>query len=430
MGSGRRSKSGRLLACLLFAFRLAAQEDVLERAASLDAERKCEEAERTYQSLLNAGSPSSPLLNNLGYHYLACGSPQEAETAFERVLTIDPTHRNANLELARLALARRNGAAALAYIERIRSRDAEIALVRAEALDQTGKHQTAVETVNHLLQSAGSDPRLLFAIATTYGRIHLYADAEKAFRAVLRQVPDDFDVLYNFGLAAARVEDYDPAQRAFEAALKSHPDDVDTLYALGKVKQAQQDYLRAVYLLSQARRLAPQRADVTLALARAAQSGGYYGDAIVAYDEFLKLRPGDDMVRRDRALVFGFSRGGLQQGMRDLQAYLEKHPDDGVGYYYLAQLADRQERSEALRYASKAVQSAPKLEKPHYYRGWLLEQLGRFEESAAEARRAVQLDPHDVRAMDLLALDYLNLGRPAGAEPPLRHAIALLSYDH
>jgi tetratricopeptide (TPR) repeat protein len=264
----------------------------------------------------------------------------------------------------------------------------------------------------------------------TYGRIHQYTDAEKIFSEVLQRVPDDFDVLYNFGLAAARVSDYERAERAFEAALKSHPEDVDTLYALGRVKQSRQDYLPAVYLLSQAHRLAPQRPDVTLALARSAQSGGYYGDSILAYDEFLKLRPGDDMVRRDRALVFGFTRGGLQQGMRDLRAYLEKHPNDAVGYYDLAQLADRQDRSEALRYVSKAVQSAPELEKPHYYRAWLLEQLGRFEESAAEARRAMQLNPHDVRAMDLLGLDCLNMGRPEEAERPLRNAIALKPNDH
>jgi tetratricopeptide (TPR) repeat protein len=430
LGSGHRFNSNsRLLTCLLVAFRLAAQEDVLERAASLDAEHKCEEAERTYQSLLNGGSPSSALLNNLGYHYLTCGSRQQAEIAFERILKIDPSHRNANLELARLAVERNNGASALTHVGRIRSGDAEVGLVRAEALDITGKHQAAAKILNGLLQSAGGDPRLLFAVGMTYGRIHKYADAEKVFSEVLQQVPDDFDVLYNLGLAAARGSDYERAERAFEAALKTHPEDVDTLYELGRVKQARHDYLPAVYLLSQARHLAPQRADVTLALARAAQSGGYYGDAILAYDEYLKLRPGDDMVRRDRALVFGFSQGGLQQGLRDLRAHVEKHPNDAVGYYDLAQLSDRQERAEALRNVSKAVQSAPDFEKAHYYRAWLLEQLGRFAESAAEARRAIQLDAHDVRALDLLGLDCLNLGRAVDAEQPLRTAIALEPND-
>jgi tetratricopeptide (TPR) repeat protein len=263
----------------------------------------------------------------------------------------------------------------------------------------------------------------------TCGQIHLYAQAERAFGEIVKHYPDDLDVLHDLGLAAARASDYGRARRAFETVLKARPQDVDTLYDLGRVEEAQHDYTRAMYLLAQARQLAPQRPDVILALARAAQFGGYYGGSILAYDEYLKLRPDDDLVRCDRALVFGFTRGGLEGGLRDLRLYLEKHPTDGVGYYDLAQLSDRVDRDEALRCVSKAIQASPELEKAHYYRAWLLEKLGRLEESAAELQRVILLDAHDVRAWDLLGLDYLNLRQPAQAEKPLRKALALEPND-
>jgi tetratricopeptide (TPR) repeat protein len=123
LDSGRHSNGKTLLlTCFLLSFRLGAQQDALGRAASLDAEHKCAEAEGVYQALLNAGSPSSALLNNLGYHSLSCGSLEKARGAFEDVLKMNPSHRNANLELTRLAVERKEPAAALSYLSHIRTR--------------------------------------------------------------------------------------------------------------------------------------------------------------------------------------------------------------------------------------------------------------------------------------------------------------------
>ena len=51
-----------------------------------------------------------------------------------------------------------------------------------------------------------------------------------------------------------------------------------------------------VYVLAQARQHAPNRPDVLLALARAAEDAGFYGDSVVAYDEYLQISPKDDSV--------------------------------------------------------------------------------------------------------------------------------------
>lgn len=413
------------LASAVFVCHISAQEQLLREAARLDSEQKCAEAERVYQQALAAGTPSPALLNNLGNHYLICREPEKARGYFERLLRLNPADVNANLQLARLAAEKKQGARALQYLSHVGGDDPAVLLIRAEALQQTGQTKAAGAILDGLFKDAGNDPRLLFAIGMTCGRAGLYGRAESAFSAVLAHAPDDFDVLYNFGLAASRAGHSERARSALEVALKMRPGDVDSLYELGRVYSNLQDYNRAVYVLAQARKAAPQRADICLALARATQMAGYYGDSILAYDSYLKLKPGDDLVRRDRALLYGFSRAGRDQGLQELKAYVQKHPRDAVGFYDLAQLLDRVDRAKALECVSTAVRLDPRFEPARYYRAWLLQKLGRSQESASDLEVALRIKPDDARAMDLLGLDKLDLGKPAEAEKVLRRALAL-----
>ena len=150
-----------------------------------------------------------------------------------------------------------------------------------------------------------SDPRANFSLGLTCARIGLYDRAESAFQSVLVQHPEDYGTLLNLGRAAARAQHYSRAQSALEVAAKMRPADIEPLLELGLVYGALQDYSRSVYVLAQARRLAPGRPDVLLALGRASEDAGFYGDAVLAYDEYLQLHPEEDTVRRDRARVCG-----------------------------------------------------------------------------------------------------------------------------
>ena len=199
-----------------------------------------------------------------------------------------------------------------------------------------------------LLKEAAADPRLGFLYGLTCARIGAYDRAEAAFNTVLVQQPDDFDVLFNLGRAAARARHYDRALRAFEVALKLQPNHVDSLLELAEVNAALHDYPRAIYLLANAKQLAPARPEIPLALAHTAQAGEYYGDAAIAYDEYLRLRPADDTARRDRALIYGYTGTRLAEGLKELAWYIQKHPDDPLGYYDLAQLTWRDHPQEAL----------------------------------------------------------------------------------
>ncbi len=417
------------MALLALVWRGAAQQQALREAARLDREGRCEEAQKYYRQALAQGSPSPALLNNLGNHYLICGQPQKARSYFEQLIKINPAHANANLQLARIATDQRQGSKALEYLARVKESGPAVRLLRAEASYWAGRHEAALSILNALEKEAGGDPPVLFSLGTVYARIGRYDRAESAFQAVLVKQPGNFDVLFNLGRAAARAAHYDRAQSALEVALKLRPGDADTLLELGLVHAARQDSSRAVYYLAQARQRSPKRADILLALARAAEDAGFYGDSALAYDEYLALRPDDDKVRRDRGRVYGYSGTRLEEGLKEMAWYIEKHPEDPIGHYNLAQFTWRSEPEKSLEQLEKALRLDPGFAPARVSLAWLLHRMGRSAEAAPHLQAALKVMPDNVRALDLLGLAYLSLGRAAEAEKVLRRAEALAPDD-
>jgi len=414
---------------LVLALRAGAQESPLRQAARLDQGQKCGEAERFYQQALAQGPPSPALLNNLGNHYLLCGDREKARGYFERLVKVNPQHANANLQLARIAADRREGERALEYLAHVSDSQPSTRLLRAEALHWAGKTAAALALLDGMQKEAQADLSLEYLYAMTCARIGAYDRAVPAFNAVLAQHPDDFDVLFNLGRAAARARLYDRAVHALEVAVKLQPTNVDALMELAGVNASLGDYARAIYVLAQAKQLAPERPDVRLAMAHAAQSGEYFGDAAVAYDEYLRLKPDDDTAKRDRALVCGLTETRQAEGLQGLASYVHKHPGDPLGYYGLAQLTWRDHPEQALDALAAALRLDPKFAAAHLDLAWLLNRLGRTAEAIPHFQRAVEINPRDARALDQLGAALVTLDRPTEAEKVLRRAAAISPDD-
>jgi tetratricopeptide (TPR) repeat protein len=412
-------------ACLAYA-----QDVELRKAAKFDAANRCNDAELLYLQAIAKAPSSVAVLNNIGNHYLICGNPEQAEAYFKRLLKINPLHTNANLQLARVSTQRKQGAIALSYLASVKDESPGVRLLRAEASHHAGHHEDTLRILGEVERQAGSDLRVLFALGVTCARVGLYSKAEAAFTRVLAERPDDFNVLLNVGRAAARAKHYDRALRALEVAVKMQPEDADALLELGLVHAALQDYGRSVYVLAQARQHASKRPDVLLALARAAEDAGFYGDSVLAYDEYLQILPKDDSARRDRARVLGYTSGRLSDAIRELALYVHRHPQDSIGYYYLGQLTWMANKpQEALEQLSTALRLDVDLAAAYYSRGWLLHRLGRTPDALGDFKAAARLQPENVRVLDQLGLMYLSVDQPAEAEKVLRRALNIAPRD-
>jgi len=414
-----------LLAVLILgqATRAQEQQQLLLEAARLDGEHRCEEAEGAYRKALAGRAPSAAFSNNFGNHFVACGQPEQAREWFERVLQANPSHANANLQLARIQVDQKHGAEALAHLKRVSDSGPPVQLLRAEALQLSGQKAAA----SAILKTLGDkqDPQLLFALGLACARMARYDEAEAAFNRVLASYPQEFDVLLNLGRAAARAGHHERAQHALEAALRIQPGSADALLELGLSHAARQDYSRAVFLLAQASERAPNRPEVLLALARAAEGAAYYGDAALAYDRYLQLRPADEAAIRDRALVWGLSEARLSEGIKELESYVRKHPSDAIGHFDLAQLVWRTDPDRAIRELTAAVRADGMLVSARLAKGWLLYRMGKAAEALPELLAAKRASPGDARVAAQLGVVYLALDRLSDAEKSLREALTL-----
>ena len=364
----------------------------MREAARLDSEGKCTESEPVYRRALALGYPSTALLNNAGNHYLACGNPAKAREYFERLIGRLPSHPNANLQLARLAVERKQPAPAAKFLRAL---------------------------------TAHNDPGLLAEAGAMYARLGDFKLAQQAFQRVTALRPGEFDALWNLGRVAARAGDLPRAREALAAALQLKPDDPGALFELGSAHAAGGDFARAVFVLAQAQSRSPEHPGIALALARATEDAGYYGDSAIAYDRYLALRPGDESARRDRGRVVASTAGRRDEGLKALEEYVASRPNDPVGHFQLAQLCWNTDAEKSLALLAEAVRLDPKLAPAHVARAWLLHRHGRDREALKHLEAALQVTPGDVRALDQYGLVLVALDRPKEAEKAFRQAAAL-----
>ncbi|HXX21574.1 MAG TPA: tetratricopeptide repeat protein [Terriglobia bacterium] len=393
----------------------------------LDAQNRFEEAEGAYKQAL-ALTPRSPaLLNNLGNHYMAMGKTEQARAAFLKVVAADPHHANANLQLAELALAAKQGPGALKYLDQLSREDQaspEVAIQRARALQLTGQAKAASNLLAEVEKNSGKDPNRTFSIGMVLVEWQRYADAEQAFARVLDTDPTNFDILYNLGLAAERAGHLERAVQVYQVALRQRPNDADCLFNLASIYVQTGHSDEAMVPLMQAHKAAPERADILLALAQTSQDLGFYADAVTAIDEYLKLKPQDDVARRERGFCMIRSTS-VDKGLVDLRWYAEKHPNDARGMYELAIAETVREPEKALETLNRAVTLDPKFSAARYARGVLYYRMGKTDQSIADLEEVLKKTPDDLRSLDALGQDYMRIGKLPEAAEAFAHALKI-----
>jgi len=393
----------------------------------LDAQKRYGEAEDAYKRALAVAPGSPALLNNLGNHYMSIGKTEQARAAYLKAVAADPRHANANLQLAELAISAKQGTTALKYLDQLSREDRsapDVAIQRARALKLTGQAKAASDLLAEAEKSAGKDTNLVFSVGMVLVEWEKYAEAEQAFSRVLDTDPTNFDVLYNLGLAAQHAGHLERAVQVYQVALRQRPNDADCLFNLASILMQTNRADEAMVPLMQAHKAAPQRADILLALAQTSQDLGFYADAVTAIDEYLKLKPQDDVARRERGFCMIRSTS-VDKGLVDLRWYAEKHPKDARGMYELAIAETVREPEKALETLNRAVSLDPKFSAARYARGVLYYRMGKTDQSIADLEQVLKKSPDDLRSLDALGQDYMRMGKLPEAAEAFTHALKL-----
>jgi tetratricopeptide (TPR) repeat protein len=397
----------------------------------LDSQKRFDEAEEFYKRSLKIAPRSASLLNNLGNHYLAQQRWELARDAYLKVVVIAPDHPNANLHLAQMSVAAKEGEAALRFLDHLPKEDQAappVQILRAKALRLAGQETAATQLLTELQERAGQDPRVAFSVGMILAEWRHYEKAASAFTRALDAQPTNFDILYNLGMASMRAGHLNRAKEVFEIALKQRPDDVDGMEGLARVYAEMGQEGQAVVLLIRATNLAPDRADLLMFLAHMTDELGFFGDAAIAYDKYLKLRPDDDVVRRERGFALARS-AKIDAGLEDLRWYVEQHPDDPRGLYELGVVETLRDRDKALGRLNRAVAIDPDFLAARYARAVMHYQGGKAAEAVEDLEIVLKQEPDDVPALDALGQALVQLDRPQKAVEILRRATELSPDD-
>jgi tetratricopeptide (TPR) repeat protein len=398
----------------------------------LDKEKKYAEADQIYRRVISMPGPSPGLLNNYGNHLLASGKSSEARGVFLKVLALDPAHINAHVQLARISLERKSGSEALHHLDQLppsARQSTDVTILRMQALYMLHRDKEADALLTDISPSAQSDPRLSFSLGVALASSKQYDKAETFFSRTLEAAPSDFDALYNLGLAASHAGHNERARDVLQAALDQQPRNVDVLYDLAAVNVALNRKDAAVQLLAKATQLAPERADVQRLLAHTTAEMGYFGDAVEAWNRYMKLAPNDDIGRRERGFAETALGVNAKGGLADLEWFVRKHPNDPVGHYEFGVAISATDTNQALTHFSRAIDLKTDFTAAHVARALLNYRQGKAAAALPDLEFAAAREPKNATILDRLGQTYLALDRPADALPVLRKAAELAPRD-
>ena len=169
----------------------------------------------------------------------------------------------------------------------------------------------------------------------------------------------------------------------------------------------------------------PYRQDLYYHIGVVCAADGRDEEARIAFEEALKLNPGDSRAHNDLAVQLE-KAGDVQGALEHYQTAVEANPDFMLAWSNLGDLLGRTGAVEAAVDAFKnALKQDPDNPEIQYNLGVRLAEMGHTDEAASWYRSAMKLAPQDVRILNNLGLLLAGQGNRQEAETLFRRAIEL-----
>jgi len=256
-----------------------------------------------------------------------------------------------------------------------------------------------------------------FAVAVGLHRAGRLAEAEKAYRLILRRDPDHADSLHLLGVLALQAGYFDDARQWIGAALARNGGSADYHDSLGDISRLQGRMAEAAGSFLRAMLLRPEAAEGWNRLGLALHAAGRQGEAAAVLRRGVALAPDSAPAHNNLGLILG--DGGAESFRRALlcaPGLAEAHVNLGLLQ------AGQGRRAAALVPLRRALALRPQAAESWYA-------LGNLDETGAEDRLAacratLVCDPGYGRALNLAGLTLVERGDLAGAIRCYRRALA------
>lgn len=438
-------------------------------AQILIASDRVSEAERIIAELLERFPDNRALNYSFAQILTKLDRGNESRVYLERVVAADSSYGPAVAQLVDIYQKEGDWKRAAELLDALIEQDSDnLELQRQQAIFflRAGESERAKTRLEALLQVDQSDERTRFFLAEALNDMQEHGAAEEIYRSLLRDQPDNLDVLISYGLNLMAQRKFDEAEKTFQTLIAdSRVNDQGRL--MGRTQLAVIDYQRGNYASALERALAVTRGPkalnnqaINIALAVYRQQKrfrdgvellkplvqDYPGDAYLnsRYMEFL-LRAGDkakgstvasETTRSGKrgAMLVAESYSQLQEFTRAIEILETLRQNEPQDIDVLFQLGAAYERSGKISDAETAFLDLLNHDPSHAaslnYLGYMWAERGvNLDRAADMIERAVKKEPRNGAFVDSLGWVYFRQGKLDLAEKHLEDAARLMPRD-
>lgn len=281
----------------------------LAKARLLQRKGEREAAAQAVSSALATGTSEPSLLALLAVEAERTGQLGVASQAARAALAAAPSSPTYRALLARILLARRDAASALALLNELPAGDPNIVILRARAAlgsDDAAQQRDALAALEAQLGAAPDAPNALQARAL---KLRLQAALEPSAKLVREaeklsaKAPGDAQVLQALGEVALAAANASVAKKALDQLVLAAPDDAEAFYLQGRARRLAADAKGAEQSFLRALELAPGHPDASIALGALLLDSGRYADADALYQQLASTSPMAARLGRVEALT-------------------------------------------------------------------------------------------------------------------------------
>jgi len=251
------------------------------------------------------------------------------------------------------------------------------------ALSADGRHVDAAREFRKADELRPGQATILGALAAAYAA----ADDERTaatYERLIAAAPKDVEARAELADYYWGVEKYEDGNRTMEETVKVFPGNASLLRRYGRALSTQERYSDAAARLAEARRLGARDAGTLDLLGNALGQAGDVDAAVEAFDAAIAADASDAAPRHDagRLLV---AHGQFARALPYLEAAARLALSDAEVQLDLGRACEGVDRlSDAEAAYRAAIRLSPRLARPHFSLGSLLNRTGRREEGARE----------------------------------------------
>ena len=266
---------------------------------------KLDDAATCFHEALRRQPDDVGVLNNLALVRLQQGRHEEALNRFRDIVRLRPDYAeaHANMGIALHQLGRLDPA--IACYERALALKADLQSVR-DSLNQARQQCAAAAPRPTELSTRPTQHAELqahYQAAMAFAQQGKLAEAEAAFRELLKVEPNHIDALHNLGTVLFIKRQWNSAIACFEQVLRQKPDHVQANYNLGVALQEANRLSEAIDRYRQALLLQPSHVDANNNLGNILREQGNLDEALASFERAFASDPNHKGTRFNLAIA-------------------------------------------------------------------------------------------------------------------------------